>query len=339
METFVEQHFDWIVVKPIRIVLILLAAFVLARLARRAIARLMNRLATRASGQPELVYGARSSAPSPEKGPEPSAQEGFEAFEAPRALRSTVARALTPAERNARVAQRATTLGHALGSAASVVIYIVAIMLCLGELGLDLGPLLAAAGVVGIALGLGTQTLVRDVLNGLFILVEDQYGVGDIVDLGEATGVIEEVTLRATRVRALDGTLWHVPNGEIRRAGNMSQTWSRALIDIPLAYDTDLEAVSAIVRQVAERAQMGDLRDQILEPPELWGVDAFGPHALTLRLVVKTAPGSQWAVERALRAELKRAFDEAGIEMALPWKRLWPTGSTSDPYGASPPKA
>ena len=142
-----------------------------------------------------------------------------------------------------------------LRSVASFVIFLVAGFVALGRLGVDLAPLLASAGIVGVALGFGSQTLVKDFLSGIFILIEDQYGVGDIVDLdGETSGTVEAVTLRTTRLRRVDGTVWHVPNGEIRRAGNQSQHWSRALLDIEVAYDTDLDRAKEVLQDVADAA-------------------------------------------------------------------------------------
>lgn len=322
MQSFFEEHFDWFVTKPVRIILILLIAFLLAQIARRAIRKIVERATTRGSGGVSTAEAQESTEPDP-SGDAPPVSSRPAASRGLGMVRSTIARTLTPAERTARATQRAATLGHALGSVTSVVIYTIAIMMCLAELGVNLGPLLAGAGVVGVALGFGAQTLVADILNGIFILLEDQYGVGDVVDLGEATGTIEGITLRATQVRGLDGTLWHVPNGQIRRAGNQSQNWARALLDIAVPYDADLEVVSTVIRQAAEGVWKGSLCDQILEEPELWGVESFGPDAVTLRLVMKTSPGSQWAVAREFRAELRKAFDAAGIAAPMPRRQVW----------------
>src|SRR6185369_98079 len=143
-----------------------------------------------------------------------------------------------------------------------------AIFMILGEVGIDLGPLLAGAGIIGVAIGFGSQSLVKDFLSGIFILVEDQFGVGDTVDLGEAVGVVEVVSLRTTRLRSVDGTVWHVPNGEIRRVGNKSQHWSRALLDIQVAYTTDLERAQQVINDVAHAVWHED--KHVLEEPEVW---------------------------------------------------------------------
>ena len=230
---------------------------------------------------------------------------------------------LSPAERAERSAQRARTIGTTLGSVASLVIYVIAIVLCLGELGVDLRPVLASLGVAGVALGFGAQTIVRDFLSGIFIIMEDQYGVGDIVDVGEASGVIEEVTLRLTRVRSLDGTLWHVPNGEIKRAGNRTQYWSRVLLDIPIAYDADVVRASMLIKKTADDAWRESGACEIIDEPEVWGVEDFGADSVAIRLAAKTAPGSQWNVARDLRARIKQAFDENGFEIPFPQRTVW----------------
>jgi small conductance mechanosensitive channel len=201
------------------------------------------------------------------------------------------------------------------------VIWATAALMCLGEVGIDLGPLIAGAGVLGVAIGFGSQSLVRDFLSGAFILVEDQFGVGDIVDVGEASGTVEAVSLRTTRLRAIDGTVWHVPNGEIRRVGNMSQHWSRALLDIEVAYDTVVAHARSVIKRVADAVWAED--DGVLEEPELWGVEQLGANGVMLRLVVKTTPSQQWRVSRQLRERIKAAFDEEGIEIPFPQQTVW----------------
>ncbi|MCW2776719.1 MAG: mechanosensitive ion channel family protein [Frankiales bacterium] len=215
--------------------------------------------------------------------------------------------------------QRAETIGSVLRSTGSGVVLVVAGAMVMSELGLDLGPVLASAGIVGVALGFGAQTLVKDVLTGAFLILEDQFGVGDVVDLGEATGVVEAVGLRTTRLRSVDGTVWYVRNGEVLRVGNMSQGWSRALLDLPVAWSADVPTVRALVKQVADGLWHDpDWEERVLEEPEVWGVEALSPDGVLLRLVVKTVPLQQWAVMRELRERLKAAFDEAGVDVAVP---------------------
>jgi small-conductance mechanosensitive channel len=220
-----------------------------------------------------------------------------------------------------RAEQRIDALSSVLRSVLSFVIWLTALLMCLGEVGIDLGPLIAGAGVLGVAIGFGSQSLVRDFLSGAFILVEDQFGVGDIVDVGEASGTVEAVSLRTTRLRAIDGTVWHVPNGEIRRVGNMSQHWSRALLDIEVAYDTVVEHARAVIKRVADAVWDGD--DGVLEEPEPWGVEQLGANGVMLRLVVKTTPSQQWRVSRELRERIKVAFDDEGIEIPFPQQTVW----------------
>ncbi|HUR86665.1 MAG TPA: mechanosensitive ion channel family protein [Solirubrobacteraceae bacterium] len=221
-----------------------------------------------------------------------------------------------------RAEQRITALTSVLRSVASFGIFTIAGFLILGEVGLNLGPLLAGAGIIGIALGFGSQALVKDFLSGLFILVEDQFGVGDIVDLDQQTsGTVEAVSLRTTRLRSVDGTVWHVPNGDIRRVGNKSQHWSRALLDIDVAYDTDIDQAKAVIKRVAD--ELWHERDDILEEPEVWGVESLGPHSVVIRLVVKTRPSDQYDVSRELRQRLKEAFDAEGIEIPFQQQTVW----------------
>jgi small conductance mechanosensitive channel len=188
----------------------------------------------------------------------------------------------------------------------------------------SIGPLIAGAGIAGIAIGFGAQSLVKDFLSGIFMLVEDQYGVGDIIDAGDASGTVEAVTLRTTRLRDVKGTVWHIPNGSITRVGNMSQQWARALLDIEVAYGTDLDRAQAVIKEVADglwhdRAWKG----KILEEPEVWGVENLGPDAIVLRLVVKTRPAEQFPVMRELRRRLSDSMAASKIEMPHAHSEVW----------------
>ena len=229
---------------------------------------------------------------------------------------------LDTGELTPRSTQRVEALSTVLRSVASFVIWVMASFMVLGQIGINLGPLLAGAGIIGVAIGFGSQALVKDFISGIFILVEDQFGVGDTVDLGEAVGVVEVVSLRTTRLRAVDGTVWHVPNGEIRRVGNKSQHWSRALLDIQVAYDTDLPDARVVIKEVADDVWQ-EHPETILEEPELWGVEKLGAHGIDIRLVVKTQPSKQWEVSRMIRERVKHAFDERGIEIPFPQQTVW----------------
>jgi len=227
-------------------------------------------------------------------------------------------------DRTERARQRAKTLGVLFKSIASAVVGVVTFMMLLGEFDINLGPLIAGAGIVGVAIGFGAQSLVRDLLSGIFMLIEDQYGVGDVIDVGDAIGTVESVGLRTTRIRDVRGTLWHVPNGEIRRVGNMSQVWARAILDIDVAYDTDLDLAMETIKTVADGLWEEQLEEAtIVEEPVISGVQNFGADAVTIRLSVRTEPSEQWSTGRALRKRIKEAFDEAGIEIPFPQRTVW----------------
>ncbi|MGM0931678.1 MAG: mechanosensitive ion channel family protein [Actinomycetota bacterium] len=217
-----------------------------------------------------------------------------------------------------RRAQRAKTIGSVLRSITTIVLATLTILMVLTELEFNLGPLLASAGIAGVAIGFGAQTLVKDYLSGLFMVAEDQYGIGDVVDLGEASGTVESVGLRVTQVRAVDGTLWHVRNGEILRVGNSSQGWARAVLDIPVPYDSDVEKVSELILNTAMQLREDeDYRRLILDDPEVWGVEALTGESVVIRLAIRTKPLEQWAVAREMRARLKGALAQEGLRIPL----------------------
>lgn len=229
---------------------------------------------------------------------------------------------------------RTATMATALARLVRLVVWIIAALLALNELGLNLGPLLAGAGVVGVAVGLGAQSLVRDMVGGLFIISEDQYGVGDIVDLGLASGVVEEVNLRATRLRGADGTVWWVPNGQIQRVGNTTMEFSRAVVDICVPYGVDLGAVGRVMEEEAA-AVAGDAEwgPKLLEPAVLWGAqssDALGP---IMRIVVTTRPADQYGVGRELRRRIIDRLSAAGLRQPAPVAPT-PVGGPPAPTGA-----
>jgi small conductance mechanosensitive channel len=231
------------------------------------------------------------------------------------------------AEMSARAQQRARTLGAVLRSVTAIVIFTIAGLMVMGEFDINLGPLIASAGIAGVAIGFGAQSLVKDFLSGIFILIEDQYGVGDIVDVGEAAGVVEQVNLRTTRLRDVNGTLWHVPNGEIRRVGNKSQDWARTVLDVEVAYDTDVGHATEVIKRVADSVWEDDLPEAtVLEEPEIWGVEMFGENAIVIRLAMKTEPAEQFTVARMVRGRLKEAFDREGIEIPFPQRTIWVKG-------------
>jgi small-conductance mechanosensitive channel len=222
----------------------------------------------------------------------------------------------SPALVSERRRQRAETMESLLRSIASIIILGTATFSVLGEIGLNLAPVLASASIIGVAVAFGAQNLVKDFLSGIFMLLEDQYGVGDVIDVGPAKGTVEAVTLRVTRLRDINGVVWYMRNGEILRIGNESQNWARAVLDIPVSYAEDVDKVRSILEATAARMTIEPPWDEIvLEEPSVWGVQALTGAAVTVRVVVKTAPGKQGEVARELRARVKKAFDEAGISV------------------------
>lgn len=219
---------------------------------------------------------------------------------------------------SSRRAQRAKSLGSLLKSIATGVIFGVVTVMCLAEVKVNVAPILASAGVLGLALGFGAQTLVKDFLSGIFMLVEDQYGVGDVVDLGEAVGTVEAVGLRITRLRDVNGTVWYVRNGEILRVGNQSQNWARSVIDVPVGYESDLPRVKAVLEEVGDAMwEDEEFRGIVIEKPEVWGVEALGADRVVVRLAIKTAPMEQWGVSRAARERIKARFEHEGIRIPV----------------------
>ena len=227
-------------------------------------------------------------------------------------------------------------MGSLLKSVITGVLIAIIGTMILSEIGVNIAPIIASAGILGLALGFGAQSLVKDFLSGIFMIFEDQYGVGDVVDVGEASGTVEAVSLRVTRLRDLNGTVWYVPNGEIVRVGNMSQNWSRAVVDVTVGYDEDLARAQDVLRDVAhDMWQDDDFRNLIIEEPEVTGVEVFNPDSVTLRVLVKTAPMEQWGVARQLRQRIKARFDYEGINIPLPQRVVWHreesrTGSSSE---------
>jgi small conductance mechanosensitive channel len=300
---FLARTTEFLLARPLKIVLIVVLAMVVNRLLRKAIRNLAERIATGTAPGATVVRNVRDRTP------------GVLTSTGPNDIRSIA---------------RAQTIGQVLRSLATALVFAVAALLVLGELGIDLGPLLAGAGIAGVAIGFGAQSLVKDFLSGIFMLLEDQYGVGDVIDVGEAVGQVEAVTLRSTRLRDAEGTVWHVPNGEIRRVGNKSQQWARAVVDVAVAYGTDIRATTAIIEGVAAA-----LRDEpewarlIQEDPEVLGVETLGADGVNIRLIVQTEPGEQFKVMRELRLRLREAMDTAGIE--APFQRTKVVGGEPAP--------
>ncbi|WP_210648803.1 mechanosensitive ion channel family protein [Nocardioides sp. SYSU D00065] len=235
-----------------------------------------------------------------------------------------------------RRVQRAATLGSLLKSIVTGVVFTVVALMFISELGYDIAPLIASAGILGVALGFGSQTLVKDFLSGIFMIFEDQYGVGDVVDLGEASGTVEAVSLRVTRLRDVNGTVWYVRNGEILRVGNMSQNWARTVLDVTVGYTEDLVHVRRVLEEVAHDLWVDeDFQGLVIEEPEVWGVESLGVDGIVIRVTLKTAPMEQWGVARAMRERVKARFEAEGINLAVAQRVMWqesaPSAASAEP--------
>ncbi|MFI9815476.1 mechanosensitive ion channel family protein [Saccharothrix variisporea] len=279
------QNGPRIIESGIRIALTLLIAVVVRFLLRR----LIDRLTRGASEQrkPKLLRPLRE--------------------RAPQALGALVSE---------RREQRAKTIGSVLKSVTTIVVFGIAFIQVLTELGMDPAPILTSAGILGVAVGFGAQNLVKDFLSGMFMMLEDQYGVGDVVDLGPATGTVESVGLRITTIRDTNGTVWYVRNGEILRVGNSSQGFAVAVVDLPLAYGANLASATEVLTTAALEAVAEEpLEKDTIDKPQVLGVEKVTPEGLTMRVTVKVRPGRQWAVQRALRAKLMPALEDAGISL------------------------
>lgn len=236
--------------------------------------------------------------------------------------------------------QRANAVGQLLRNSFALVIWGLAVLLVLTEVGLDIGPIVASAGVVGVALGFGAQTLVKDYLSGFFMIVEDQYGVGDLVDVGPVVGTVEEITLRVTRIRDGSGVVWYVRNGEILRVANQSQGWNMANAVIPVSYEADLELVRRLVTEVGEQMHSDpETSRKMLGRPSFAGVDAVSGEAVYIRVVAKARATQQVPLTRELRERLKIAFDRNGIVVPVLQRPIAysPDGTPLPPGTPAPP--
>lgn len=279
--------------RPLQIAGYVVLAIVLRVVLHRLIARFTRRTVVE-SGKPPLLRPLRERAPS--------------------SMRGSIL--------SERRRQRAETIGSVLKSGVSVVILTWFILSVLAVVGVNVTPFIASAGIVGVALGFGAQNLVRDFLSGIFMLLEDQYGVGDVVDLGEAIGTVESVGLRVTTIRDVNGTVWYCRNGEVLRVGNMSQGFAVAVLDLPVAHTANLDDACEVAEKTAlDVVASGAFKDDLLGDPEMLGVNAVSSDTVTIRITVKTRPGVQWSVQRRLHREILQAFDDAGIKAPYPQGR------------------
>jgi moderate conductance mechanosensitive channel len=288
---------DWLaqgsyllLVKPLRIVFIIVLAVVARFVIHRLISRITHQAATARPGL-AVLRPLRARMP----GAAPTGGTGI------------------AERRRARMA----ALGSILRSIASTVLFTITSMLVLAEIGVNLAPILAGAGILGVAVGFGAQNLVRDFLSGLFMLFEDQYGVGDCIKVGDTTGTVEAVGLRITTVRDADGVIWYIRNGEILRVGNKSQGWSLLTVDVPVGF-TDLDTAAEVLRKAAEEfTRDEDWGKELINPPEVLGVEEITPDGAVVRTSVKTNPQTHAQVARQLRRQLTEALDASGIAARL----------------------
>ncbi|WP_238840450.1 mechanosensitive ion channel family protein [Prescottella equi] len=277
----------WLIERPIEIAVYIVIALVLRFVLHRVVDRATRE---RPGGEPGLLRPLRERLPA--------------------GTRDSVA-----AQRRA---QRARTIGSVLKSGVSIVTLTWCVLQILTVFSVNVAPLVASAGVVGVALGFGAQNLVRDFLTGMFMLLEDQYGVGDIIDVGEASGTVETVSLRVTTIRDLNGTLWYCRNGEIARVGNMSQGHAVAVIDLPIAPGAAVPRATEVALTAAIEASEDEaIADAVLERPQMLGVNGVTAESVMLRLTARVKPGQQWAVQRYITQAVLAAFDEHDIAAPL----------------------
>jgi small-conductance mechanosensitive channel len=284
---FWHDHASVLIIEPIQVVAVILVALVFRTLVHRAIDKLSN-----------------------------SSADG----RVPRILSPLTERAHTTAFLEAsgliseRRRQRADTIGSVLKSTISLIIFVLAFLVILDVIGLNLLPFVAGTSIIGVALGFGAQNIVKDFLAGIFMIMEDQYGVGDVIDVKEASGTVEAVGLRTTRLRDAEGTVWYVRNGEIIRVGNKSQQYAQVVLDVPILVTDDLGVATTVMHDAA-MAMYGDERWQtsFMSEPEVLGVESLGREETVIRVVARVRPLEQWRVGRELRGRIRRGFDEARI--------------------------
>jgi small conductance mechanosensitive channel len=284
-----EEVLQWLLGAPLYIFLIFIGAWFLQKFVLRGVTKGVKKAAARANR--ERLGAAKRAARTAE---------------------------LTDILMSERKEQRAEAIGQLLKSAGQIVIWGTASLAIFTRLGVDIAPLLASAGVVGVALGFGAQALVKDYLSGIFLIIEDQFGVGDVVDVGDVIGTVEEITLRTTRIRDMSGVVWYIRNGEIIRVANRSQGWTMAVVDVPVAYDEDLDRIRAIIESIADDMDSDPAYDEmLLGRPEFAGVESVSGDAVFIRVFAKAAPEQQVALSRQIRERIKNAFDRAGVRVPV----------------------
>lgn len=298
-----EQIRSWVVERPVKIAIILLIAVI----AQWALRRIINQLAAKASKTPS---GATI----------PRLPRGPKATKAEREEESRQQAAMNRSQENRRKS-RIKTLAGVSKSAVGIIIWSLAALLILDQLGVNIAPLIASAGVVGVALGFGAQSLVKDFLSGIFMLLEDQYGIGDTIDVGEEIiGDVEDITLRVTKLRDIDGTLWTVRNGEILRIGNFSDHYAICRLQIPVGLSNNAKEAWRVIEDAVNQAVKDpEIVNEVIDQPVINGISDWEPDYISYRISIKTMPGQQWHVQRHAQAHILDAMQEAGISTPYPY--------------------
>lgn len=297
---------DWLVTRPLAALVVMGVAWIINRYARKAVTAFVTRICTGRQLANEALQ-----------------KMGYD--------RPAAATVVDPREES-----RARTLAAVSRASVSWFIWTIAILCVLGLFQINLGPLLAGAGIAGIAVGFGAQTLVRDCISGFFMLLEDQCGVGDEVDLGEAVGTVETITLRMTAVRGPDGTLWSVPNGVIQRVGNRTRNWSQGLVDISIWHEADLDAALAAVEEgILVACEIPSVAEVLLQPPAVLGVERIDTTGTVIRITVRTLPGKQWGAMRDVRQSVRNALVTHEVPIYAPYAPGVVPGVVP---GATPPR-
>jgi len=289
---YLHEHRKVLIEIPVRILIIIVVALIIRALLHRAINRAVRPV-----------------------------RDG----EVPRILRPLTDKALTSAVLGStgmlseRRRQRAETVGSVLKSGVSFVVLVTAFLLILSEVNINLAPFIAGSSIIGVAVAFGAQNIIKDFLSGIFMMLEDQYGVGDVIDFEKATGTVESVGLRTTRLRDVNGTVWYVRNGEVVRVGNKSQGFAQVVLDVPIAAAADVARASAAMLGVAQEMRAEEQwSEMFLSEPEVQGVEAMTLEQTTIRMVVRVRPLEQWKVARELRQRIRERFDHLDISAAVP---------------------
>jgi small-conductance mechanosensitive channel len=305
---YVHDHSHWIIEVPIRVVAIVVVALVLRALLHRTINRIVRPV--HVGEVPRILKPFKERA------------ENSALFEAT---------GLVSERRN----QRAATIGSVLRSGVSFTLLVIASLAVLGELGIDLAPFIAGTSIVGVAIGFGAQNIVKDFLSGMFMMLEDQYGVGDVIDFEKATGTVEAVGLRTTRLRDVNGTVWYVRNGEVVRVGNKSQGYARVVLDVPIAATDDIDAATVAMSAVAHELYQDETwSHELLDEPVVEGVERLTREETVLRMTARVRPGEQWRVARELRRRVRAHLGRLNIDADLP-----PETGAAAPVAGLPPES